>query len=91
LDLSWREKGEKSMVTLSVCLETVFTDQPVDKRIEKIAEAGYRSVEFWHPEGTFDGNQVDFGQAKDAAALGQACRRHGVTLNVFGVNIHFDG
>ena len=50
------------MVTLSVCLETVFTDLPVDKRIEKIAEAGYGAVEFWHPEGTFDGNQVDFGR-----------------------------
>ena len=53
------------MVTLSVCLKTVFTGLPVDKRIEKIAEAGYRSVEFWHPEGTWNGNQVDFEQAND--------------------------
>ena len=69
------------MVTLSVCLETVFTDLPVEKRISTIAEAGYGTVEFWHPEGTFDGNQVDFDQPKDAAALGQACGQHGVTLN----------
>ena len=74
------------MVQLAVCLETVFTDLPVEQRIEKIAEAGYRAVEFWHPEGTFDGNHVDFGQPKEAAALGQACRQHGVTLNDFAVH-----
>ena len=74
------------MVTLSVCLETVFTDLPVDKRIGKIAEAGYGAVEFWHPEGTFDGNQVDFEQPKDVAALSQACRQHGVTLNDFAMH-----
>ncbi len=74
------------MVTLSVCLETVFTDLPVEKRIEKIAEAGYEAVEFWHPEGTFDGNQVDFEQPKDAVALEQACRQYGVTLNDFAMH-----
>ncbi len=74
------------MVTLSVCLETVFTDLPVDERIEEIAEAGYGAVEFWHPEGTFDGKQIDFEQPKDASALGQACRQHGVELNDFAMH-----
>lgn len=74
------------MVTLGVCLETVFTDLPVEQRITKIAEAGYKAVEFWHPEGTFDGNQVDFEQAKDPAALKQACSQCGVTLNDFAMH-----
>ncbi|MBN1911325.1 MAG: TIM barrel protein [Pirellulales bacterium] len=74
------------MITLSVCLETVFTDLPVEKRIERIAAAGYQAVEFWHPEGTFDGEQIDFDQAKDADALRQACRQHGVALNDFALH-----
>ncbi|MBN2292753.1 MAG: TIM barrel protein [Pirellulales bacterium] len=74
------------MVTLGVCLETVFTDLPVEQRIAKIAEAGYAAVEFWHPEGTFDGSQVDFDQPKDAAALSQACIQHGLVLNDFAMH-----
>jgi hydroxypyruvate isomerase len=74
------------MVTLSVCLETFFTDLPVDERIARIAAAGFESVEFWHPEGTWDGHSVRTDWAKDAAALRRACERHGVTLNDFALN-----
>jgi len=74
------------MVRLSVCLETVFTDLPVGVRIGKIAQAGFRHVEFWHPEGTFDGKQVRFDLAKDAADLREACRRHGVAINDFALH-----
>ncbi len=71
---------------LSVCLETVFTDLPVRERIAKIAAAGYHNVEFWHPEGTFDGKQVRFDRPKDAAELREACRRHGVVINDFALH-----
>ena len=74
------------MVKLSVCLETVFTDLPVVDRIARIAEAGYDTVEFWHPEGTWDGQTVDFQSPKDAAALAEACREHGVVLNDFAMH-----
>jgi hydroxypyruvate isomerase len=74
------------MVTLGVCLETVFADQPVDQRIAKIAAAGYRSVEFWHPEGTFDGSTVRTDWAKDAGSVRRACERYGVTLNDFALH-----
>ena len=74
------------MLTLGVCLETVFANLPVSQRIGKIAGAGYPCVEFWHPEGTWDGNQVDFEQAKDADELRQACQQHGVTLNDFAMH-----
>ncbi|MEA1950048.1 MAG: TIM barrel protein, partial [Planctomycetota bacterium] len=74
------------MVTLGVCLETVFTDLSVEERIAKIAEAGYAAVEFWHPEATFDGSQVDFQQSKDAAAIAQACSQHGLVLNDFAMH-----
>jgi len=74
------------MVTLSVCLETVFTKLPVDERIARIAEAGYNSVEFWHPEGTWDGTTVRTDLAKDAKSLRRACDRNGVTLNDFAMS-----
>lgn len=74
------------MVTLSVCLEPLFTDLPVEDRIARIAEAGYASVEFWHPEGTFDGSTVRTDLAKDAASLRRACERHGATLNDFALH-----
>lgn len=71
------------MVTLSVCLETVFTDRPVEERIERIRDAGYDAVEFWHPEGTWDGSTVRFDRPKDARSLRETCRRLGVRLNDF--------
>jgi len=57
-----------------VCLETVFTDQSVEKRVELIAGAGYRVVEFW------------FQSSESAAAIRQACDQHGVTINNLVVN-----
>jgi hydroxypyruvate isomerase len=74
------------MVKISVCLETVFTDLPLSQRIEAIAGAGFREVEFWHPEGTFDGKTVRFDMAKDAAELKEACRKSGVTVNDFAMH-----
>jgi len=74
------------MVRLSVCLETVFTDLTVAERIGKIVEAGFRDVEFWHPEATFDGRELRFDMAKDAAELRQACRRHGAAINDFALH-----
>jgi hydroxypyruvate isomerase len=74
------------MIPLAVCLETVFTDQPVAERIRRIAECGFKHVEFWHPEGTFDGRQIRFDQPKDAVTLRSACRLHGVTINDFALH-----
>jgi hydroxypyruvate isomerase len=74
------------MVTLSVCLETFYTELPVEERIARIAAAGFQSVEFWHPEGTWDGHRIRTDWAKDAAALRRACVRHEVTLNDFAIN-----
>jgi hydroxypyruvate isomerase len=74
------------MVTVGVCLETVFTNLPVNERIARIAEAGYKCVEFWHPEGTWDGHGIQTVLAKDPTALRQACQRHGVALNDFAMH-----
>jgi len=61
-------------MTIDVCLEMVHTDLPYEKRIEKIAEAGFKCVEFW------------FHDAKDAAVLRQVCEATGVTINNLVVN-----
>jgi hydroxypyruvate isomerase len=74
------------MVRISVCLETVFTDLSVGERITAIAEGGFRDVEIWHPEGTFDGKTVRFDQPKIAAELNEACRKHGVAVNDFAMH-----
>jgi hydroxypyruvate isomerase len=71
------------MIPIGVCLEAVFTDLPVEERLKKIAAAGYQNVEFWHPEGTWNGSDIDFGMPKDPASLKQACEEHGIAINDF--------
>ena len=73
-------------VNLSVCLETLFTELPVEERVAQIAACGYSAVEFWHPEATWDGKQINAALAKDASAIRQACREHGVTVCGFVLN-----
>jgi hydroxypyruvate isomerase len=74
------------MVKLCVCLEPLFTDLPVAERMGAIAQAGYRHVEFWHPEGTFDGKTVRFDLPKIPAELNDACKKHGVAINDFAMH-----
>ncbi len=70
---------------LCVCLEMVFTDLPYDKRIEKIAEAGYDLAEFWFHDWTA-GDTEDLSGPKDAAILNQVCKASGVAINNVVVN-----
>ncbi len=74
------------MANLGVCLETVFTDLPVEERIGKIAEAGFNCVEFWHPEATWDGQGINDRLPKQPDAIAQSCREHGVVVNDFVLN-----
>jgi len=74
------------MIELDVCLETVFTGLPTEKRIEKIARAGCRFVEFWFHDATFDGRECSRKQPKNAASLAGACNAHGVAVNNLVVN-----
>ena len=71
------------MVAIGVCLEPIYPSLSVEERIAIIAEAGYRCIEFWHPEGTWDGSTIRTDWAKNAAALRNACKQNGVTLNDF--------
>jgi hydroxypyruvate isomerase len=57
------------MARISVCAECFFTGLPFEDRVAKIADIGYRYIEFWHPEGTFNGKQIDFSQPKNAAKM----------------------
>jgi hydroxypyruvate isomerase len=71
------------MAKLSVCAECFFTNLPFEKRIEKIAAIGYKYIEFWHPEGTFDGKGVDFSKAKNAKSLKKTAKDNGIIINDF--------
>lgn len=71
------------MVKLSVCAECFFTDLPFEKRIEKIAAIGFKYVEFWHPEGSFDGKRVNFNQPKNARQLRRIAKEVGVQFSDF--------
>ena len=74
------------MIELDVCLEAVFTGLPAEKRIERIARAGYRAVEFWFHDATFDGKECSRRQPKRAASLTAVCQEHGITINNLVVN-----
>jgi hydroxypyruvate isomerase len=71
------------MTNISVCAECFFTGFPFEQRIKKIASLGYKYIEFWHPEGTFDGKNIDFGQPKDAKLLKKVAADNGVKFNDF--------
>ncbi|MEN6521525.1 MAG: TIM barrel protein [Armatimonadota bacterium] len=69
-----------------ICLEMVHTDLPYDKRIQKIAKAGFDCVEFWFHDNTFDGATCTADQPKDAQTLRQVCEQCGMTINNMVVN-----
>jgi len=74
------------MAKLDVCLETVFTNLPYEKRIAKIAKLGYDTVEFWHPEGTFNGKIINEKMPKDPVVLRQVCKENKVKVAGFALN-----
>ncbi len=71
------------MAKISVCAECFFTAIPFEQRVKKIADIGYQYIEFWHPEGTFDGRSIDFDQAKNTSTLNDAAKSTGVVYNDF--------
>ena len=61
------------MVTVDVCMETVFNDVPFLDRPARIAEAGFKVVELWFPELHLE--------ACDCSRLGAACDAAGLRIN----------
>ena len=73
------------MVKIDVCLETVFTSLPVEERLEKIAQAGYPAVEFWHRECTWNGVDLT-GPAKDAKKLKDTLDKYKLVVTDMALN-----
>ncbi|MEE8576435.1 MAG: TIM barrel protein [candidate division Zixibacteria bacterium] len=71
------------MANISVCAECFFTDLPFEQRVKRIADIGYKYIEFWHPEGTFNGTDIDFSQAKDVSTLNEVVKETGITYDDF--------
>jgi hydroxypyruvate isomerase len=71
------------MANISVCAECFFTNLPFEERVGRIADIGYQFIEFWHPEGTFDGRQIDFSQPKKADSLKQTAAHKAIRYNDF--------
>jgi hydroxypyruvate isomerase len=74
------------MVRLGVCLEPVFVDLPVEERIRRIRDAGYDAVEFWHPEGTWDGSTLRLDMPKDPGSVRAAASAAGIELSDFSLH-----
>ena len=71
------------MAKISVCAECFFTDLPFEQRVKKIAGIGYKYIEFWHPEGTFNGSEIDFSQPKDSSVLKEIAGETDIVYNDF--------
>jgi hydroxypyruvate isomerase len=66
------------MITIDVCMETVFSDVPFLDRPARIAAAGFKAVELWFPELHLKGG--------DCVALRKACDAAGLRINNIVVN-----
>jgi hydroxypyruvate isomerase len=66
------------MITVDVCMETVFTDVPFLERPARIADAGFRAVEAWFPEKHLGDGHL--------SELRRACDRAGLRINDIVVN-----
>ncbi len=73
------------MPKVDVCIEMVFTELPYEQRIAEIAKCGFKTVEFWFHDATFDGAGCDTG-TKDARVLKQVCGDSGASINNMVVN-----
>lgn len=58
------------MITIDVCMETVFADLPFCERPVRIADAGFKAVEAWFPELHLKEDIVKLRKACEAAKLG---------------------
>jgi hydroxypyruvate isomerase len=74
------------MKKLDVCIETFFVDLPWQERISRIAALGYRYVEIWHPEATFDGEGLNTTHPKNPGELRAVAEESGVTVGSFVIN-----
>ena len=79
------------MAKISVCIETVFTSLLPEERLEKIAQAGYTAIEFWHKECTWNGTDLT-GPAKDPKKLKTALDKYklvvrGTLLNAWDATL----
>lgn len=61
------------MITIDICMETVFPDVPYLDRPARIAAAGFKAIEAWFPE-------LHLAEA-DLPKLRKACEAAGVKLN----------
>ena len=71
------------MANISVCAECIFPDLAFEDRVSKIADIGYKFIEFWHPEGTFNGRDIDFTQPKNAVSMNKIALKKSIAYNDF--------
>jgi hydroxypyruvate isomerase len=66
------------MPTICVCVEPFFGKASLAEKARKIAQTGFRAIEFWSPVG---------GPERDIDELAVACKETGLIVNDFGVNL----
>jgi len=73
------------MIKLGVCVETVFTDLPIEDRIQKVSEAGYDCIEMWFHDCSFNGKDCS-GPGKNPDAISSVIEKTGITINNMVIN-----
>jgi len=73
------------MVKLDVCIETVFPEMPFMGRIKKIAQLGFRAIEFWFWDYEFDGKELN-PQKKDISQIAGLSRELNIEVNNIVIN-----
>jgi len=73
------------MVKVDVCIETFFTELPYKERIKKVAEIGYKAVEFWFHDYHFDGKNL-IHKEKDINSMVKVIKNLGLEISDFVVN-----
>lgn len=73
------------MAKIDVCIETVFPELLFTERIKKIAQLGFKAIEFWFWDYEFDGKGLN-PKKKDIAQIAKITKELNVEINDIVIN-----
>jgi len=73
------------MVKIDVCVETVFPELPFAERIKKVAQLGFKAIEFWFWDYEFDGKELN-PKKKNIKQIANLMKELNIEINDLVVN-----